>query len=529
MVTRRQAMDVRHQLEQTPFGASLRLPFSRSLMPWAGALAVLSASLFCASGNYRDAAIAAATVLGAAFMVVANVSVEAILVTWFITTPIASFFIRVPLDRSIITYNRTVFGLLIIVLLLRRRSSMQDASKSSDSFDSPDVATTSVKQGSGLRSFSITKFEAAWALLSLAALVSVAVKSYDPAYAARVAIDALWLPLVAFHITRNHFDLRRCGRALVLGVIALALFLTASGAIEFVTGSDLFRYKGSEILREGERRINGPFISDSSYSIICLMLFLFLLGARRLTRIRFDRSANLAYVLALAGAAAGVMLSLFRSVMAALVLCWIVLEFSGRLERRSPGLSGPSALLRRVALGPLIAVIILAIIAGAASVAPSLVQSRLSDPRTAFGRLATWRAAATLTLSNPAFGVGLGNYPEYFRDKRWYRGDLIQDVFYARAADSPHSNLLWIAAELGVIALGLYLAANIYLFLMGWRTLRRSSESGKRIAASLFLALLFAYWIPGLALASGEYSELNLCFFFLLGALSSEFSRSQAS
>lgn len=515
-------MDV-HQLEHNSYGAPSRR-YSRPLILTTGAVAVLSAGFLSANGRYQDAAVLAATTLGAAILMISNVSVEAVLVTWFVATPLASFFIRVPLDRSILTFNRIVFALLILLLLVDRRSSIHSASRARDSLESPDSAISSGTERVKHRKFSITKFEALWALLSATALASAAAKSYNPAYAARMAIDAFWLPLAAFHISRNHFDLRRYGKILALGVIALALLLFAFGAIEFATGSDLLRYKGSEILREGEFRINGPFVSDSSYSIICLMLFLFLLAARRLMGVGFDRAGKLAFALAVTAAVAGSMLAVFRSVAAALVVSWLVLELSGRFERRSHGT--PLILLRGMALGPLIGVMLIAAVIGVAAIAPSLFESRLSNPRTAFGRLATWRAAATLTLANPAFGLGLGNYSDYFRDKRSYRGNLIQDVFNARAADSPHSNLLWISAELGLIGFAFYLAANIYLLLMGWRALRRSSDSRRRIAASLFLALLFAYWIPGLALASGEYSDLNLCFFFLLGALSGEFSRS---
>jgi O-antigen ligase len=130
------------------------------------------------------------------------------------------------------------------------------------------------------------------------------------------------------------------------------------------------------------------------------------------------------------------------------------------------------------------------------------------------------------TLNNPGFGVGLGNYSEHFRERHFYRDPTIRDVFDARAAQSPHSNVLWISTEMGVTGLILYLAANAYLLLMGWRALKRASSDRERTAAACFLALLTAYWIPGLTLASGEYSDVNLFFFFLLGALSGQFSRS---
>ena len=41
-------------------------------------------------------------------------------------------------------------------------------------------------------------------------------------------------------------------------------------------------------------------------------------------------------------------------------------------------------------------------------------------------------------------------------------------------------------------------------------------------AAAAFIALFVAYWLPGLTLASGYYSDTNLYFFFLIGLLSNE-------
>jgi len=256
----------------------------------AALLAALSAAVFCAIGNYADAAIIAAMVVGGALLIGFNASFEAVLVAWFVTTPLASFYLRVPLERSIITYDRVVFGVMIVMAILNWRRTDSGNSK------------VSALQRSRI---SITKFEAAWALLSVAALASVAVRSDNLAYATRIAVDSFWLPLIAFHIARKHLDIRRQGKALMLGAIALALLLFIIGGTEFVTASDLFHFKGSEIIREGERRVNGPFISDSSYSIICSMLFLFLLSARRLLKPKFDRAGKVVYWVGVAAAAGG--------------------------------------------------------------------------------------------------------------------------------------------------------------------------------------------------------------------------------
>src|SRR6185295_4832112 len=491
-----------HQFNE-PRITLLSFSISSSLLISSALFAALSAAVFCATGNYADAAIIAAMAVGGALLIGFNASVEAVLVAWFVTTPLASFYLRVPLERSIITYDRVVFGVMIVMAILKWRRADLRSSTEASSLQSSRV--------------SITKFEAAWVLLSLAALASVAARSNNLAYATRMAVDSFWLPLIAFHIARNHLDILRPAKALVLGAIALALLLFVIGGAEFLTAADFFHFKGSEIIREGERRANGPFISDSSYSIICSMLFLFLLSARRLLKTQFDRAGKVFYWLGVTAAAAGAMLPMFRAVAAAMLIGWIVLQLSGHRTRFLSQRSAPALLM----------IAVLVLIGVASVLAPLMLRAgRLSDPRTVFARLATWQAAIVFTLNNPGFGVGLGNYSEHFRERHFYRDPTIRDVFDARAAQSPHSNVLWISTEMGVTGLILYLAANLYLLLMGWRALKRASSDREHTAAACFLALLAAYWIPGLTLASGEYSDVNLYFFFLLGALSGQFSRS---
>ncbi|HLF84479.1 MAG TPA: O-antigen ligase family protein [Blastocatellia bacterium] len=497
-------MDISHQKPNRLFAAlpPLRLTASLILLT----LGLAFAGTLCATGDYRNAVVVTAVSLGAAFLLAAPIAIEAVLPAWFATTPLASFYLRYPLDRSIITYNRALFGLLVVMLVLDSRSAFKGTTALS--------ATSSMARAI----LSLSKFEIAWALLSLLALASAVAHSNNVAYATRIATDTFWLPLIVFYFARKHFDLRTAGRLLLLACMALALFLLATGVFELATGIDLFQYKGSELVREGERRVNGPFAADSSFAIICLILFLFLLAAPRLIGVRFDRAGKLFYVCATAAAALGALLSLFRVVAFALVICWIAQRwFVRRALNRGD-------LRRFLPVVSLTAVILIVLGGWLATMVQSTSGSRLADPRSAFGRLATWQAAAEIAVENPVFGVGLANYADYYDASHYYSDEPPEEVLDTKAADSPHSNLLWIASELGLPGLALYIAANLYLFLIGWRALKRAVDHRQRIAASCFLALVVAYWIPGLTLASGYYSDLNLCFLFLLGALSTEFS-----
>jgi O-antigen ligase len=226
--------------------------------------------------------------------------------------------------------------------------------------------------------------------------------------------------------------------------------------------------------------------------------------------VRFDRSGHLAYSCAIAAAALGSLITLFRTVAAALLLCWAWLEWSSRDGRAS----APERARRFVAYASLIAIVV---VAGYVAINSSVISRRLANPASAYGRLATWQSAATIAVTNPVAGVGLMNYRDYFRQKYVIGDEGMAAVNDVRAAETPHSNPLWIAAEMGLPALALYVLASFYILLAAMRGLAR--EGAGKIAAACALGVLAAYWITGLTLASGAYSDLNLYFFFMSGLL----------
>jgi O-antigen ligase len=272
------------------------------------------------------------------------------------------------------------------------------------------------------------------------------------------------------------------------------------------------------------------------------MVFVFLQSAAKLFRLKADKAARFFTSGALVAAATGALLPMFRSAALALVACWLIVFFAtkskGAVTPAAQGKASPAqkfhrpsfilALLRRrgdaTRFGIIASIGALILLAVIGSIAAGLLSpgKRLTNPRNVIGRLVTWQSAAAITLDNPLVGVGLANYQWAF-DQRYFWSNLEADELLETAAvDSPHSNLLWVASEMGVIAFLLYVVANAYLFLLGWRRLRRAQTPGERAAAVGFVALFVAYWIPGLTLASGYYSDANLYFFFLLGLLSNK-------
>ncbi len=466
------------------------LPASRATtLAVATSVAVIAAASLCGVGKYREAAAAAMGALGIGCVVAFGITVESVLIAWLVTTPIASYFIRFPTDQSIITFDRAVIAMTLLLLAGSRKPS------------------------SGKR-FTASRFEMCWAAVAVIALLSALIASNNYPYATRMAFDSFVLPLVLFHVARYHFDIRGRESQLVLGLMVLGILFFTTGAYEFLTGNNLFQYKGSVLVREGEVRVNGPFAADTAFANICMLVALFLLAAPRALRVSFDKAGKFFYAVALLLAGAGAMLSLFRAVAISLLVCGLMII----LQRGKQTATGPRVILKRA----LPAVALAAIFAVIATLGQMTNAERISDPRNVFGRLATWEAAAQIALDNPLTGVGLANYTDYFRQKYRWEDESVETVMQARAADSPHSNLLWIAADLGLLTAALYVAANLFLFLIGWRALRRAHDDQARAAAIGFISLLVAYWITGITLASGYYSELNLYLFFMLGLLSNK-------
>lgn len=442
-----------------------------------------------------------------------NRIIQYLLLAWFVTTPVLSFFARYPLEKSIITYDRAVIGLLVVMLFWKYWAR--------------------AKNGPGGQSgFSALPFEIAWAMLSVLMLINVALKSGNVGYATRIVVDGFWLPLALFHIARRHFDLRGKQSALLLGAVALGVMLFVIGAYEFVTGTDLFHYKGSELIREGELRANGPFASDSSYAIICLLVAVFLAFAPRALGVRLDRAARLTYAIAVAASVAASLLPQFRVVAASILICWLIFAASrseppGWVRKAKHAFHTKRLPLTSLELHPftLSVIVLLALAFVGVLLASASLSQRLSSLYNLYGRLATWEAAVRISADNPLLGVGIANYGDSFR-AMYFEGETpVERIIESRAASSPHSTPLWVAAEAGALAFALYLMANVYIFRMGYRALKRATDGRGRAAAACYLALVVAYWLPGLTLTSGIYSDLNLYFFFLLGLLANIFHK----
>src|SRR5262249_47703808 len=358
-----------------------------------------------------------------------------------------SYYLRFPIERSIITYDRVVFGSIAIALIWNRVRLRSQATE-----EGPGVSNLRIV---GKLPITAVRFEIAWLSLTVVALLSVAFKSQEVGAAMKSAVDAFALPLLAFHFARNHIDLKRHGKMLFLSAIFLSLFLFGTGAYELATGVNLFQYKGSEILRDAEIRVNGPFTADSSFALISLLLALFLRSAPIVFGLKLALGARLFYLTGLGCALVACLMPLFRSVAIALGVGFLLTELTiaytkkaknapvesgsvaenptveapAGIKRRTAGLPGsriwwramntmrPRAMstIRRTAAATILILLLLIGIGWLSN--PNAIRNRLFSARNAYSRFITLEIGIRIASIDPLFGVGLSNYDDYFRQE----------------------------------------------------------------------------------------------------------------
>jgi hypothetical protein len=532
--------------------------WARNWVSIAAALAIAAASMLVGAGHWEfGVSVAFITIFIVALVVTtkgkaipADHLKSYLLIFWFATNPICSFFIRFPIDKSVVTFNRVLICGLALWLIFDEwggrqglRALVANSSSVGDSCGSNTLRASRTATTS--HPITATRFEIAFGLLAAVALISVATQSINVEASARTAVDSLVLPLVVFRVARRWLNREGDVRLLAFAAVLLSIFLLLTGGFELLTGVNLFPYKGSELLREGEVRVNGPFVADVSYALVSLLLAVFLLGAPRILESKMGPKARVFLAFATLPALIAALLPLFRAVVLALGVCWVVIAALGGRARQenlvgSDRASAPSpdeapGATRsvpgtgvRVAAGfkpLLIAGIILALFVGASLAAGGVATiARLTSARNLLGRVATQQVAAKIWWTHPLFGVGLGNYTESFAEQNTGGKSYLEMALDTHVANTPHSNVFWIASELGTVGLVLYLLANFYLFASGYRALRRAKAVKSRAAAVCYLAILIAYWIPGLGLATAAYWDVNLYYFCMLGMLSSHFA-----
>jgi tetratricopeptide (TPR) repeat protein len=115
---------------------------------------------------------------------------------------------------------------------------------------------------------------------------------------------------------------------------------------------------------------------------------------------------------------------------------------------------------------------------------PVAMVASLASPGGDRGRLTMWQHTLSMIADHPLFGVGLDNweylYPLYDRGEK---------ITFSSEPVRPHNDLLWIAAELGLIGFALYLAILWIGFRGGVRTIRNGDGEQSTVAAFAMMGM----------------------------------------
>ena len=401
---------------------------------------------------------------------------EPVALLWVLLFPLGYYFATFPREKGIFTLDRALITILVVGL----------------GFAAPRTLSKVPRP--------LSRCALAWLGFLIVAGVSLHKAAY-PLTSARLIMDSFLLPALLGAYVVRFFRVREHLATLHTLCCLMAVYVAAIGAVEFITGEDLLPLPGGALVFAGRlARPNGPFYSDDGFAIIGLLTLFFILFLRHALRHQWSGSRQVLHIIGVVCALASGLMPLFRSVLITLLVI-LVLDYF--FTRRAMG---------RVLRLSLMLLLVGSLL-GSAVFVPDAYTDR-SRPDNFYFRIAGQKQFFTVFLDNPLFGVGIGNYSTAVSQESRYL-TLYQGV---QAADAPHSNLGAILSETGLVGFTPYVLAQFLLIAAFYKFKKNDAQEGI-VLWKFFLYAFLSYWISGLTLASGYYSETNLFFIFVLAAM----------
>jgi O-antigen ligase len=286
----------------------------------------------------------------------------------------------------------------------------------------------------------------------------------------RVAVDAFFIPFLAYYITRRLVTGAENYRRLVLVIGYLGLYLIGVAVLERLTVSGLLY------------RLSGPFNTDNQlYAVLVAVLFMMLgeTGAGRsgeppalphwlrwsvillIPPVIFGTWARSNWLGFFAGA-------------------WVFMFFARRLVPIS----------QKVAvIGLILLLVPMAGVAVQALTSVEGVEERVTRTTSIYARIAAWQIVTQKGLENPIFGIGLKNAESVLTTERTsYKG--------VKNETDAHNGFLTIFAEHGIPGLLSYGAIAFTLLQLGLDLYRRGIYPQDKWRGISVMALLAAYLTP---------------------------------
>jgi O-antigen ligase len=399
--------------------------------------------------------------------------IDFILMGWVLLFPLGYYFLSIPRERSVFTLDRAVLAACIVAIAFTAREG---------------------------RPLPVPMRTAAicWAFFLLAAFTSL--HNLDNALGgSKEVIDAFVFPaLLGYYVWRNFPVGQRLSELHVLGSL-MCVYAAAISVAELLMGEDLLPLPGAIMFSDDTgvvQRVNGPFATNNSLGLIGLISLFFLIFLRRAIGTRMPSWQRALHLAGLASALTMAVSPMFRSIVVTLVvvaileMCW-----------------SNSTKIRLMIAG--------AVLAGGAGLTflrftvPEFFQSRVSDMSDLYARIAQYKQTWALFRSYPLNGVGLANYATV--------ADNVPSAYYrgVESVGSAHNTLASILVDTGLVGFLGYFLAQVFFFRAFWRLHLHGTPQAK-FASRFALYIFLSYWITGMMLTSGYYSDLNLWYLFAM-------------
>jgi O-antigen ligase len=410
---------------------------------------------------------------------------EPVALLWVAVFPLGYYFLSFPFERPLLTLDRVLIPLLAAGAWFGGGLSM-------------------ARVPGELRRAAL-----AWLCFNLAAVLSVLpLLTSGIAFlrGGQVLLDGFMLPALFGWYVLCHFRVRRHLASLHVIVAVVALYLAAIGLAEMLTWEDILPLPRAVFFMPGVDftvlpRVNGPLETNNSYGLIGLIAFFFLLFLRRAQGSPIPFWQRMLHLGGLGAALLAALLPMFRSIALTLIVVFLI------------HLRGSRGKWPRIAQFALLGLVAAALLASAAF-APDFFQERVADLFNVYGRVAQYGQSIALFMDNPLTGVGLSNFFDAAMKDAKYAvafGDV-------GAVDYPHSNLGAVLVETGLLGFVPYFLAQVFLVRAFWK-LRNRRTPAAQTAWAFFLYVFLSYWVSGLTLTSGYYSDLNLWFLFVVSVI----------
>jgi O-antigen ligase len=402
--------------------------------------------------------------------------IDFILMGWVLLFPLGYYYLSIPRERSVFTLDRAVLGACMVAIAFTARGAR------------PLPAP--------MRTAAIL-----WVLFLVAAFLSLQ-NMDNPLGASKEVIDAFALPAVLGYYVWRNFPVRRKLSELHILSCLMCVYVAAISVAELLRGEDLLPLPSAIMFSDHTgvvQRVNGPFATNNSLGLIGLISLFLLIFLRRAIGTGMPGWQRSLHLAGLTSALTMALSPMFRSIIMTLVIVGILEIYWSKSNKVRLMVAG-------VALAGVAGIAFLRV------TAPDFFQYRVSDMSDLYARIAQYKQTWTLFESYPLRGVGLANYATVADNvpAAYYRG--------VESVGSAHNTLASILVDTGMVGFLGYFLAQVYFFRAFWR-LRLQGTPQAKLASRFALYIFMSYWITGLMLTSGYYSDMNLWYLFAMAVI----------